>query len=417
MSGNIGQATGILAIALLAALVLPGVAAAQSQGVPTDQLILDAERKAEEGAWPPKGRFTISPTFTERYARFNEWLWKDHGVAYLVAPTIMFQGGTQGSPDNYTANEQVKVVFAWEFLRETVVGDSAFVLDYLHLGQLTNTTGVDFAQSLGINFFTSDSVGDSDVFRTLMWRQKFPGDVVTLYIGQAQAADIDGGSRYSQDDTTSFISAPLSTNPTRQLPGGGMGFGLDLKFADRWTFETHVADARGDGQLNHMSRMFRTGEVVVAAGLKLENPFPEHGDGLYKLSGYWIDETRAGTPNAEPAGWGLHLQVDQDFGDVGVFAKFGGTEERVGLIDRYAATGVVWKKPFGFEEDWLGFAFAWVHPTAPSTNDEFVTEAFWRIQVTPFMQFTSDVQFIYDPSDRPDTNFEAVFTLRTRMQF
>ena len=193
MSGNIGQATGILAIALLAAIVLPGVAAAQ--GVPTDQLILDAERKAEEGAWPPKGRFTISPTFTERYARFNEWLWKDHGVAYLVAPTFMFQGGTQGSPDNYTANEQVKVVFAWEFLRETVVGDSAFVFDFLHLGQLTNATGVDFAQSLGINFFTSDSVGDSDIFKTLMWRQKFPGDVVTLYVGQAQAADIDGGRK------------------------------------------------------------------------------------------------------------------------------------------------------------------------------------------------------------------------------
>ena len=39
MREPVGRASGILLIALLAALVLPRVAASQSQGAPTDQLI------------------------------------------------------------------------------------------------------------------------------------------------------------------------------------------------------------------------------------------------------------------------------------------------------------------------------------------------------------------------------------------
>jgi hypothetical protein len=407
-------AVGLLGIV---AVLLLDVAVVHAQGVPTDVMIQDAERKTDDPAWPPQGRFTFSKSFATRYGRWNEVLWTDYGILALVAPTIMFQGGTQGSPDDYTANEQVQVLFGWEFLRETFAGNSAIVMDFLHLGQITDTTGVDFAQSLGISFFTSDSVADLNIFRSLGLRQVFPREILTLYVGHADAADVDAGSRYSQDDTQSFISLPLSSNPTRQMPGAGMGFGLDLRLGERLTLEAHVADALGDGHLKHISRMFRTGEVVVVSALKLENPFPRYGDGVYKLSGYWIDETQSGSSDAAPSGWGLHLQVDQDFGDLGVFAKFGLSQERVGESDRYAAAGVVWTNPFGFDEDWLGFAFAWVHPTAPSSNDEFLIESFWRIQLTPFVQFTPDIQLIFDPSNRPSSNFEAVFTLRARMHF
>jgi porin len=403
------------AVLVLAVVVQPGLA--QSQGVPTNAVVREAVRNAEDPDWPPKGRFSISQSFNERYARFNEWLWKDHGVLYVVAPTIMFQGGTQGSPDTYTASEQVNAVFGWEFLRDTVVGNSGFVIDYVHVRQLTNTTGIDFAESLGINFFTSDSVSDADAFKGLMWRQVFPAEVATLYVGQTYMANVDLGSRYAQDDTTSFISAPLSTNPVDQLPEGGMGFGLDVKLSDQWTLQAHVGDARGDGHLKHLPRMFETGEVAAVAAIMLENPFSEHGDGLYKLSGYWIDETQAGSSKARPSGWGLHLQVDQDFGDIGIFAKFGLAEKRIGKADRYVVAGVVWNKPFGFGEDRLGFGFGWVHPARSNSDNEFVTEAFYRIQMTPFLQLTPDAQFIYNPSGRPNTNFEAVFTLRARLYF
>ena len=78
---------------------------------------------------------------------------------------------------------------------------------------------------------------------------------------------------------------------------------------------------------------------------------------------------------------------------------------------------MVWQKPFGCSEDWLGLGFGAVRPTARATNVEYVAEAFWRVQLTPFVQFTPDVQVIFDPSYRPNTDVEAVFSLRLRMQF
>lgn len=398
------------------------VAASQTSansGPSTEQLFNQAIDKADEfeaAGWPPRGRFTISPERTEAYVEFNRRLWVNYGIAYLFAPTIMMQKGSQGGGQDFTANEQYQGLFAWRLLDKTRIGTGYFIFNNLHVSQLTRTSGADFSQSLGINYFSSDSPGNTETVKALLWRHQLPGDLLTLFVGHDELASLDGGCRYACDDTQSFFASPLSNNVARTLPGQGAGAGADIELVDGVILQGAAGDARGDGNLN-FRRVFETGELVYAGALKFENPFKAVGNGLYKFTYYKVDATRQGTPAARSATQGLSIHVDQDFGELGVFAKYSKAFQRKGSVEQYAAAGLVWTKPFGNDEDWWGLGFGWVDPTAPGSNNEYVAETFYRLQLTPFIQVTPDAMMVINPSNNPDKNVEGVFSLRVRGHF
>ncbi len=398
--------------------------AASAQGGPSlDQLFdeaidkVDAADEFDELGWPPRGRLTLSQPLVDAYVEFNKRLWTKHGIAYLFTPTIMMQKGSQGGSQDFTANEQYMTLFVWRLLNKTRIGTGYFVVSNQHLRQLDKTSGVDFSKSLGINYFASDSPANTEIIKGLLWRHELPGEFLTLFAGHDEISAIDNGCRYACDDTQSFFSTPLSSNPTRTLPSQGPMVSADVKLAEGVIVETGVSDASGDGKLN-FSRVFDKGRLAYATALKLENPFKPTGDGLYKLTYYTVDSTgQRGTSSFQKASQGLSIQVDQDFGDVGVFAKYSKAFERKGSIQQFASGGLVWTNPFGHAEDWLGLGFGWVDPTASNTNDEYVAETFYRLQLTPFIQVTPAAMLVMNSSKNPDSNTEGVFTLRARAVF
>ena len=395
-------------------------AVSASGGPTTDQLFDEAVGKVDEfdaAGWPARGRFTLTPQLTDAYVEFNRRLWNKHGIAYLFAPTIMMQRGSQGGNQNFTANEQYNGIFVWRLLNETRIGTGYFVFSNLHLRQLTRTSGANFSQSLGINYFSSDSPVNSEVIKGLLWRHELPGDLLTLFVGHDEIAGINLGCRYACDDTQSFLSTPLSANPTSTLPGQGTMVEANLKLTRSMILETGVSDASGDGNIN-FSRVFDDGRLAYAGALKFENPFKSTGNGIYKFTYYKVDSTgQRGTSSFKKASQGLSIQVDQDFGDLGVFAKYSKAFQRKGSIGQFASAGVVWKKPFGHDEDLLGLGVGWVDPTAANTNNEYVAEAYYRLQLTPIVSVTPSAMLVMNPSNNPDTNTEAVFSLRSRAHF
>ena len=395
-------------------------AVSASGGPTTDQLFDEAVGKVDEfdaAGWPARGRFTLTPQLTDAYVEFNRRLWNKHGIAYLFAPTIMMQRGSQGGNQNFTANEQYNGIFVWRLLNETRIGTGYFVFSNLHLRQLTRTSGANFSQSLGINYFSSDSPANSEVIKGLLWRHELPGDLLTLFVGHDEIAGINLGCRYACDDTQSFLSTPLSANPTSTLPGQGTMVEANLKLTRSMILETGVSDASGDGNIN-FSRVFDDGRLAYAGALKFENPFKSTGNGIYKFTYYKVDSTgQRGTSSFKKASQGLSIQVDQDFGDLGVFAKYSKAFQRKGSIGQFASAGVVWKKPFGHDEDLLGLGVGWVDPTAANTNNEYVAEAYYRLQLTPIVSVTPSAMLVMNPSNNPDTNTEAVFSLRSRAHF
>ncbi len=401
-----------------------GQAFAQTGGGPTseqyfDEIMARVDPEDEEFdafGWPSSGRFPQLSKHAQAYVDFNRRLWKEYGVTYALTPTLMMQKGTQGGNHDFTANEQVNGLFAWRVLNKTPVGTGIFLLNFLHVGQMTTTSGVDASQSLGINYFISDSIVNTNIVKALLWQQQFPGEYVTLKLGHGEISGVVNGCRYACDDTKSFLSTPLSAYPASTLPGQGTMISAIFQPVEGISLELAAADALGDGKLD-FKRVFDTHDLAYAAALKFVNPFKSVGDGEYRFGYYRVDPTGQGTPSSQSATRGYSIHLDQDFGDIGVFAKYNRALERKGSIKQSGAVGVVWKKPFGYDEDWLGVGFGWSDPTASNSKNEYVAEAYYRLQLTPFIDVTPAVMLVLNSSNKPDDGIEAVVTLRARGRF
>jgi len=68
-------------------------------------------------------------------------------------------------------------------------------------------------------------------------------------------------------------------------------------------------------------------------------------------------------------------------------------------------------------DDVIGLAASWVDPVDSSFRNETSLEAFYRIQITPNLAITPDLQVILNPAKT--TNYDEVFvwSLRARWVF
>lgn len=408
----------LVSIVALGAAVHPAYGqSAAASGPTTEQSVDELIERNEEFdtfGWPAKGRFNPFPEAVSQYIKFNRDLWNNFGITYFFKPTVITQASTR-SDKNWTANYQHNALMYWRMLESEKLGTASIVANGLQIRQLTNTTGVDFTQSLGVNYTSSDSVADSNSLKALYLRYDFPGGAANIRVGQHELLGIVGGCAYSCDDTTSFVSGPLSAYPASTLPGQGMGFAGGIELGGGVSLEAGIADARGNGNL-HLSRPFETGEWGYAAAAKISNPFAATGDGQIKAAYYFVDETYQGSSREQASTQGLNFIIEQDIGEVGVFARYGASWGRKGAVDHAAAAGVVWKDPFGNDEDWLGAGLGWVSPTAENSNNEYVVETFYRMQLTPFVAASTGLMAVGNPSNI-SSDLEGVLNFRVQAFF
>lgn len=407
-----------VSIAVAATLLSQHSVLAQNRslaGPSVDQLVEDIQERTEFDAfgWPARGHFTPHPEALDQYVQFNRRIWEKYRFSWQFNPTLMAQFGTQGGPSDFTASYQHNATIFWQPFVDTHIGTTSFVASAIQVRQLTATTGVDFSQSLGINYFVSDSVADSNALKALYWRQDLPGDVVNFRLGHVELSGLVLSCSYACDDTTSFLSSPLSANPAGTMAGQGMGLIVGINLGPNVTFEAAVGDGNGDGNLN-LGRPFHTGELTYVASLEAENLFPTYGAGKLRLAGYYVEPTKQGTPGAQASTSGLGIHFEQDVGDVGLFARYLTAFGRQGSVSHTGAAGAVWKKPFGHDEDWLGFGVGFVEPTAAGSRTEYVSELFYRMQLTPLTQLTAGGMLVAHPSDQTKNDIEGVFSLRLR---
>lgn len=410
------SAASLCALLLLSA----STASAQSNAGPSiDQQLQELEQRQEgfeSFGWPATGRFPNRSDALKRYVAFNKKMWDKHRIGWQFTPTLMFQGGTQGGPDDFTGSYQHNILFYWRPVQNSSWGNGAFVANILQVRQITSTTGVDFTRSLGISYPVSDSVTDTNAVKGLYWQQDFPGDIFNIQFGQIELNGIILNCSYTCDDTTSFMASPLSTNVTSTMAAQGLGLRAGVNFNANLKFEFGVTDGNGNGQL-HLDRGVDLKELAYGAAFVGINLFPSLGAGAIRLGYYMVDPTKQGTPNAAAGTSGIVLNIEQDVGDFGLFARYSATQGRQAAVGNSGIAGFVWKNPFSNAEDQLGVGLAYVQPTAANSKTEYVTEAFYRMQITPLAQLSAGVMLLTRPNNAANTGTEAVFNMRLRAAF
>ena len=92
--------------------------------------------------------------------------------------------------------------------------------------------------------------------------------------------------------------------------------------------------------------------------------------------------------------------------------------ENAGLTSfrKIVTAGFGLEDPFDNPGDEFGVAAAWAQPSDPQLSDEWVIESFYRIQLSPTLQLTPDLQFIINPSSGTK-DVVVVGGLRLRIQY
>ena len=65
----------------------------------------------------------------------------------------------------------------------------------------------------------------------------------------------------------------------------------------------------------------------------------------------------------------------------------------------------------------VGLGLGWSEPSLPALNEEFVAEAFYRLQLTQVQQLSVGWQAYITPAFSPDDDIVNVFSIRWRVQF
>jgi hypothetical protein len=164
-----------------------------------------------------------------------------------------------------------------------------------------------------------------------------------------------------------------------------------------------------DGSWNHLAEI---GYQPKINGL---------GEGSYRAG---IQHANTSDGNKASTTWSLSM--DQELTEeYAVFCRFGSGDGRQKSVKRFASTGIVWLKAFGFDDDWLGVGGFWAEPTNATgspqtvgvhTRKEFGLESYYRMQLTKRTQMTVDAMLIR-PSVRVDRDLEGIFSVRFAFGF
>jgi porin len=171
-----------------------------------------------------------------------------------------------------------------------------------------------------------------------------------------------------------------------------------------------LADADGDPfypDFHSFGRRF-----VYVPGIVYTPEICGLGKGRYEVNFSHTERTeRFGGDGPSSSVWLFSFQQELS-PDLATFFRFGTGDGRRTDIQQTLATGVVFTRAGGYNNDWFGLGYIWNDPSNGNRPDDHGLEAFWRLQVTENIQVTPDVQLYIDPSMNPIRNLEMSCGLR-----
>jgi hypothetical protein len=379
----------------------------------------------------PEGRFknlqdsiypTYKPHLSDKLSFSGYYQWKReasarYGIDYLYSNAPIYQMGSRGN-ESYFDN-LMDLYVQWRLFEEKTWSGKIFFWG-LYIQTLSGKTGQEFADSQGL--ITSPNDGATDPNRSfvspsaLWWEQSFCSNRFIYRIGQLNARSLWGTNKYLNDDRYSFMNSVLSTNQGVPWFDGTRGLGAMASVQNEWFYMSGgFQDAKADQEKIDFTS-FGGGKFVYLGELGFTPTFGIKNKGKYKLTIGYVEKTGDNSRKSERNGWGLTLSIRQDFSEgFGLYGVYRHSWDReVGGVKGTAGAGVVFTRPFGWVDDWLGIGYFLADPSDPALEKEHGFEIYWRLQLTHRLEFTPDLQVYLTPAKADGNSRTIVFGLRFR---
>ena len=307
--------------------------------------------------------------------------------------------------------------------------------------------GID-ASSVGSLFGVNDDAGgDRAIDVTELWyEQALLDGKLRIRAGQI---DLTGGfecrglpsafdgNAYANDETAQFLNGALVNNPTIPFPDNGLGVMAHLQPLEWWYLAAGVADAQADArevgfrttfhEEDYFFSIFETGVVPHLPSANGALP------GAYRV-GFWYDPQPKDCFDGRGVkrdDVGLYLSFDQavfkengddeDSQGLGVFARYGANRGDVNEIRHFWSAGAQYQGLVpGRDDDVLGFGVSRGHLSSRAgftSSQETAMELYYNARITPWLNVSPSVQYIFSPGGDHDVNDAVVVGLGVKIAF
>lgn len=259
----------------------------------------------------------------------------------------------------------------------------------------------------------SSTFSDAGVVLTnLYWHQKFAQGRGGFVIGQVDAYDYVNVNALSSP-WTAFTNLAFEQQPTMPAPSQGLGAAVRWRLDENWAVLGGFANANGDpsNPLDSAQKLFDTGETFKHFAIGWTPDWSKNYDQLVQLTFWQADERKEADVQG---GHGVAFASSSRIDRWRPFLRAGYADGAGAVLDRAISAG------FGYDarggKDLAGLGVGWGRAPNNPLN-QYTLEAFYRYDVTDFLQLTPQVQYIVNPANDPMTNDILVLGFRLRAFF
>lgn len=392
-------------VLIAAAMTCVGAAAADSVVESTDRANYGEISVLDEYSDPAQrsGHLAMKPVIDamQPYFDFKTSLGERAGVHYVIEYAPLFQTQLDGGAGN-TAGDEANFILKWTPTGAQENNKGGLIAWYQFQNTFTERNTSEFMQRMGVlsplNGGVSGEGNDSAEFlQHFAWEQHM-GERWRLMVGKLTSRVLLNLNRYAVSDREDFFSPMLVNNPVVPYTGR-LGLGAFAEYrAEQWYVSSMVRQAGGTSQWFEFDELHADELEYVAEFALTPARLFGWGEGVYRLTPSWTDAVGEGDI-AQPSGWSLSVSADQDIGDkLGVLFRYAYANEDFRAFKQRVSLGAQIKQPLGMHNDRIGLGAWWGEPTNGDLDSEYGLEAFWMIQVAPFVELSADLQLVLDPA-------------------
>jgi porin len=217
---------------------------------------------------------------------------------------------------------------------------------------------------------------------------------------------------------TGFVDQNNVANTAIPLPLQGLGGFLMYKPTPHLFFRFGVHDANADPHVSAANTLVGELFSIFEAGFDTNLVPRKKGmppAGHVHLSAWHQDKRK---DLGISSGSGITITADQKIGRFHPYVRFGyasSDSDGPTFARRMVAAGIGVDNIFGQNQDQVVLGVSWTKPTDKTKDNQTAIDAFYRVQLTPQIQFGPTLGIVFDPVDNPDKDTVYVGGLRLRV--
>ena len=371
---------------------------------------------------PLRGLFELPDSLENPLHAQRATLEEKLGLRFALVYTALYQNATAGKNKESAGIGRLEVFGTFDVLGKWFgdpgrnTGVLGFALETTH--RYADIPPAELGSNIGSLWGTTDGYEKRNPnVRQLWWQQGLLDDALTLTLGKLDPNNFYDGHRLGNADRY-FSNLAFSFSPASAQPEEGLGVHLLIAPTDQWYLSAGLHDANGRRTKAGFER-FGKGEFFYGAELGFTPEIAGLGLGNYRIHGWYKDE--ASVLGIEKS-YGFSLGFDQEVWvgeDVLLipFLRWGYQGRNAVNTRQFVSFGTGVAGFLESRDDIAGLAFGWGEPSQRPRRDQYVTELFYRIQISRSLRLTPSYQLIFQPSLSPGRDVLGVLGLRARLSF